>query len=101
MQLICFFDLPVDTAKDRRNYRIFRKFLIKNGFVMLEESVYTRMVIGGNSHRMLVDLLRKNRPPKGIVALLPVTEKQFAKMDIITGDYETDVISSMDKIVEI
>ena len=48
---------------------------------------------------MLVELLRKNRPPRGIVALLPVTEKQFAKMDIITGDYETDVISSIERLL--
>lgn len=101
MQLMCFFDLPTITAKDRREYRKFRKLLLKNGFVMVEESVYTRMVINGNSRRALESLLRDHKPPKGIVALLTVTEKQFANMEMITGEYESNVISSKDRVVEV
>lgn len=101
MQLMCFFDLPVVTGRDRRNYRIFRKFLLKTGFVMVEESVYTRMVINGNARRAVEALVRKNRPPKGLVALLAVTEKQFANMEMITGSYETDVVTSTDRVVEL
>lgn len=101
MQLMCFFDLPVTTRIDRRNYRRFRKFLLKNGFVMIEESVYTRMVINGNSRLALEALIRKNKPPEGLVALLAVTEKQFANMEMITGDYETDVIMSTERVIEV
>lgn len=101
MQIMCFFDLPVVTAKDRGNYRRFRKFLLKNGFCMVEESVYSRMVINGNSRRAVEELVRKNRPPKGLVALLTVTEKQFANMEMITGEYKSDVISSTDRVVEV
>ena len=32
MRLICFFDLPVETAKQRKDYRLFRKFLLKDGY---------------------------------------------------------------------
>ena len=101
MQLMCFLDLPVVTRVDRRNYRRFRKFLLKSGFVMIEESVYTRMVINGNARRALEESVRKNKPPEGLVALLTVTEKQFANMEMITGDYETDVITSTERVVEI
>ena len=101
MQLMCFFDLPVLTRIDRRNYRRFRKFLLKSGFVMIEESVYTRMVINGNARRALEESVRKHKPPEGLVALLTVTEKQFANMEMITGDYETDVITSTERVVEI
>lgn len=36
MRMIVFFDLPTITTEDRRNYRLFRKMLIKNGFIMLQ-----------------------------------------------------------------
>lgn len=101
MQLMCFFDLPVLTRIDRRNYRRFRKFLLSSGFVMIEESVYTRMVINGNARRAVEESVRKNRPPEGLVALLTVTEKQFANMEMITGGYVSDVISSTERVVEV
>ena len=101
MQLICFFDLPVKTAKDRREYRKFRKFLVRNGFVMIQESVYARMVINGNSRRAMECLVRQNGPPKGVVALLSVTDKQFGNIEMIVGEHLTNVISSADRVVEL
>ena len=101
MHVVCFFDLPTETAKDRRHYRIFRRFLIKNGFIMLEESVYERMVINGHAQRALVDLLRKNKPPKGLVMVLQITDRQFENMDIITGEFQSNVIQSTDRVVEL
>ena len=32
MRMLVFFDLPTLTNEDKRNYRQFRKLLIKNGF---------------------------------------------------------------------
>ena len=43
MRMMIFFDLPTDTIKDRREYARFRKYLIKNGFVMMQEAVYVPM----------------------------------------------------------
>ena len=40
MRVLIFFDLPTLTVNDRQNYRTFRKFLIQNGFMMMQESVY-------------------------------------------------------------
>ena len=34
MRIIVMFDLPVVTASDRRAYTQFRKYLIKNGFLI-------------------------------------------------------------------
>ena len=44
MRLIVFFDLPVKTAKQRKDYRQFRKFLLKDGYLQLQESVYAKLV---------------------------------------------------------
>ena len=42
MRVIVFFDLPTQTLEDKREYRKFRKFLIKKGVLMIQESVYYR-----------------------------------------------------------
>ena len=99
MRTLVFFDLPTETNEDKRNYRKFRKTLITNGFLMLQESVYTRMLITPSAEQAVTAVIRKNRPPKGLVMLLTVTEKQFSKMEFITGEYHTDVISGDERLV--
>lgn len=99
MRIIVFFDLPTETAADRREYRTFRKLLIKNGFVMMQESVYCRMVLNGSVQKSVFDVIRKNKPKKGIVQILTVTEKQFASMAYITGASKTDVIDTDERLV--
>ncbi len=99
MRIIVFFDLPTETAADRREYRTFRKLLIKNGFVMMQESVYCRMVLNGSVQKSVFDVIRKNKPKKGIVQMLTVTEKQFASMAYITGASKTDVIDTDERLV--
>lgn len=94
-----FFDLPTETNEDKRNYRQFRKTLIKNGFVMLQESVYTRMLITPSAERSVVNTIRKNKPPAGIVQILTVTEKQFETMEYVIGEFHSDIIDSDERIV--
>lgn len=99
MRTIVMFDLPVETVEDRRNYRKFRRLLIKNGFIMMQESVYTRMLLTPSSERTVIELIRKNKPPNGLVQLLTVTEKQFSKMIFIVGESKSDIIDSDERLV--
>ena len=99
MRVIVFFDLPVETKADRKNYRRFRQFLLKNGFIMMQESVYCRMALNQTVVTSVSNAIKKNRPPKGMVQLLTVTEKQFTKMEFITGEYKTDVIDTDERLV--
>ncbi len=80
------FDLPTLTSKDRRSYLIFRKFLIKNGYMMLQYSIYTKITINRNVMDMHIKKLKSNVPEKGLVQLLSVTEKQFSEMQILIGE---------------
>ena len=99
MRTIVMFDLPVETVEDKRNYRKFRLLLIKNGFIMIQESVYTRMLLTPSSERTVIELIRKNKPPKGLVQLLTVTEKQFSKMIFIVGESNSDIIDSDERLI--
>jgi CRISPR-associated protein Cas2 len=99
MRVFVFFDLPVTTSENRRNYARFRKYLINNGFVMMQESVYCRMALNQNAAKIIADNVRRNKPPDGLVQILNVTEKQFSKMEYITGEFKSDFIDSDERLV--
>lgn len=99
VRIIIFFDLPVLTAENRRNYSRFRKFLIKNGFMMMQESVYCRMSLNQNMANSIISNVRANKPPEGLVQILSVTEKQFSKMEFLTGNYTNDIVDSDERLI--
>ena len=99
MRIIVFFDLPTETNEDKRAYRHFRKALIKDGFIMMQESVYTKLMTTPSVENSVKNLIRKNKPKKGIVHTLTVTEKQFSKMEFVVGEYHSDIIDSEERLV--
>src|SRR5579872_1016317 len=85
MWLMAMFDLPVEEKEDRRNYARFRKALLKDGFMMLQYSVYARYIPSeeaAEAHRRIV---RIAVPPLGQVRLIAVTDHQFEKMEVFYG----------------
>ena len=99
MRVIVMFDLPVLTTEDRRQYTRFRKYLIKSGFLMLQESIYCKMATNDSAAEAIVSNVRKHKPPQGLVQVLRVTEKQFSKMEYIVGDSKSEVLDSTERIV--
>ncbi len=99
MRMMVFFDLPTLTLEDKRNYRNFRKVLIKNGFIMLQESVYCKMMTSPSVEKSMKNLIHTNKPPKGLVQTLTITEKQFVKMDYVVGENTSDVIDSEERLI--
>ena len=99
MRVIVFFDLPTDSNEDKRNYRNFRSMLMKNGFIMMQQSVYCRMLITPSAESAIIEVIRRNKPPKGLVQILTITEKQFSKMEFIVGESQNDVISSDERLI--
>lgn len=85
MRLIVFFDLPTKTKAEKRAYTLFRRFLLNDGYDMLQWSVYGRVVNGVDAQAKHINRLHANLPPAGSVRSLSVTEKQFASMKILVG----------------
>lgn len=77
MWLFVFFDLPTDTKKDRRNAGLFRKNLLKDGFTMMQFSVYTRHCASSESADVHEKRIQNLLPPLGKVSILRITDKQF------------------------
>ena len=101
MRMLVFFDLPTETEANRREYRRFRKLLISNGFLMMQESVYCKLLMNSTAQSTMTELLRRNHPSEGIVQILTITEKQFSKIEYITGEWHSDVIDSDERLVEL
>jgi CRISPR-associated protein Cas2 len=85
MWLFTMFDLPVVTTEERKRYAHFRKFLIRQGFTMLQFSVYARFCRNEERAKTFRRRIRKEIPPGGSVRVLSVTERQFGKMENYEG----------------
>lgn len=100
MRVMVFFDLPVETAAQRKEYRLFRKRLIKEGYLMLQQSVYAKLVVNEASASAEVLRLRKYRPPAGLIQALKLSEKQFTTMDYIAGNRSSyNEVDTLDEFV--
>lgn len=99
MRVIVFFDLPTKTKADRREYSRFRKHLVKNGFVMMQESVYSKIALNQNVALGVCENVKKFKPPSGIVQMLTVTEKQFSKMEMVVGSSKSNVVTTDERLL--
>ena len=98
MRILIMFDLPTNTSSDRRHYRWFRKFLIDEGFMMMQESIYTKLCLNMNAANIVMANIRKNKPPKGLVQTMIVTERQFSRMEFIVGEEEKIYVVSTERL---
>jgi len=83
--MMVFFDLPVKTAPERRFATGFRKFLEKDGYHMVQYSIYARVCKGYDGVEKHRQRLHAHVPPDGSVRLLVLTEKQYQSMEILIG----------------
>ncbi len=86
MRLICMFDLPMQTEGERKGYTKFRKNLIKEGFIMVQYSVYMRVCPSRDHANRMVKRIEKIAPTSGHIRTFMITEKQYKDMKIIIGD---------------
>ena len=88
MWLMIMFDMPTDTKKARKKYRYLRNELLKEGYMMMQFSIYIRSfhsyeaALGGK--KRIKDFIASN-VAKGSIRMLMFTDKQFGNMDIIVG----------------
>lgn len=86
MWLFVMFDLPTNTAKERKVAARFRKDLKKDGFDMMQYSVYIRHCASGESALVHTDRVRRLVPEEGMISVVKITDKQFGDIINIIGD---------------
>ena len=86
MWLMIFFDLPVVEPQQRRQATQFRNFLLNDGYIMLQYSVYARICKGQEGVEKHLNRTHSSLPKKGSIRALQVTDKQYARMQILLGN---------------
>ena len=93
MRIIVFFDIPVKTPIQRKLAVQFRNYLLNDGFIMLQYSVYSRIIKGESSAIKHTQKIHENTrriqqeaPVDSNIRVLTITEKQYGSMLFITGD---------------
>lgn len=101
MRMIIMFDLPSTTKKELKAYRKWHKFLVRNGFVMMTESVYSRLLLNKSISESERNLVKHNLPSQGVVQLLEITERQFSTIEYCLGEPQNRIIDTIDRYVEL
>ena len=99
MYLIIMFDLPTTTKEQKKAYTEFRKDLLKEGFTMMQYSIYIRFC---ENNDILNSFLRKveNVVPKdGFVRGIGITQKQYENMTLFIGKKtSTEIYFTKDRL---
>ncbi|MDD6133724.1 MAG: CRISPR-associated endonuclease Cas2 [Selenomonadaceae bacterium] len=85
MRLLVMFDLPVTSAEERKAATRFRKFLLDDGYYMMQYSVYIRICNGNEAAQKHLSRLQSKLPGKGAIRAIMITEKQYEAMKILCG----------------
>ncbi len=85
MRLLVFFDLPMVTKTEKRAYVQFRRFLLNDGYDMIQWSVYGRLLAGSDDQEKHLRRLADHLPPAGSIRCMTVTEKQYAGIRLLVG----------------
>lgn len=99
MRMVLMFDMPTQTADERKAYRQFRKFLISEGFIMHQFSVYSKLLLNDSANKAMISRLKSKNPKKGHITVLTVTEKQFSRMIYLNGERNDSIASSDMRII--
>lgn len=85
MRILVFFDLPVKQKAERRAATQFRNVLIKDGYHMVQYSVYARVCNGNDSVEVHKKRIMLALPPAGSVRMMVITEKQYGSIELLVG----------------
>lgn len=88
MWLLVMFDLPTITKTEKKKSAKFRKELEKDGFAMMQYSVYIRYCASLESANVHIKRVRGICPDKGKISILTVTDKQYSNIVNIWGAIE-------------
>ncbi len=98
MWIMVFFDLPTETKKDRKNYAIFRKKIIADGFQMFQFSMYIRHCSSRENMQVHIQRVKSILPSQGHIGIMSVTDKQFGMMEIYRGREQVETPATIQQL---
>lgn len=97
--MMLFFDLPMETPLQRREYNQFRKSILKMGFIMEQKSVYSKLALNSSAAKLLEGRIEKIIPSEGLIEIITITEKQYSNMKIMLGEKNQTTIKNVERIL--
>ena len=85
MWVFVHFDLPTETKKERKAYATFRKFLLQDGFNMIQYSMYARHCSSSENAAVHKKRVKNNMPEHGKVIVFDITDVQFGRLEFFYG----------------
>lgn len=99
MRVIVMFDLPVITEKERKIATKFRNFLLDDGYIMMQFSVYSRICKNNDDLNKHINKLKINAPKNGNIRLIQITENQYNNMIMFCGEKKIEEEISIDNLL--
>ncbi|MFR8248907.1 MAG: CRISPR-associated endonuclease Cas2 [Lachnospiraceae bacterium] len=99
MRVMVFFDLPVITSANRKDYRDFHTYLIKSGFLMMQESVYCKLAQNSTMAESIIENIKKNKPADGLVQVLEDNRKAIWENGIYRWYEKSEILDSDERVV--
>lgn len=99
MRIILFFDLPMNTREERRKYNSFRTAIKKEGFIMMQESVYCKLSFNKSVADSIIARVKALVPNKGLIQIMIITEKQYSSIINVIGESKHNEIDSDEQLV--
>jgi CRISPR-associated protein Cas2 len=88
--VLVFFDLPVGTPEERKAATNFRTDLLKDGYIMVQFSVYARPCGSADRVETQVRRLKPKIPAKGEVRGLIISDAQWGRMLVVRSEKKVD-----------
>ncbi len=87
---------PTDKWGTKTEYTRLRKFLRKDGYIRIAPEVYMRVVQNRKASEKHYRRIEEFAPRTGVVRLLRLTEKQYNKIYMVSGqmDYQEKTVGA-------
>lgn len=99
MRVMVFFDLPMESSIQRKEYSKFRKFLLGEGFIMMQKSVYSKVTLNASASDLVIQNVRRHIPPEGVIQILKITEKQYQGIEYLIGEPQREIVDTQQRLV--
>lgn len=102
MRLLLFFDLPVTTAKGKREYKRFLGFLLSEGFIRVQFSVYCKLCINADAANTESKRIISQSPKEGDIRFIIITETQYQGITNVNNTHSLqELITTNDRTIMI
>lgn len=84
--ILVLYDLPSVSAKDKKTGAEFRKQLIRFGYIIVQKSVYVKLIRHSSTIKSELGRLEEIIPDQGNIKALPMSLNEFRKLVSLSGE---------------